>query len=578
MLKYLTPSRAKKNAQDPASKDTGSTEGTDQEIGKSQSTEDTKREDAGDQETQDQPSTTAESLAAENTEDEGKARSRATDTNILEQDEPPNPVLKDEDEAFLEQITSDDQAAPPTVQPTIILDDGRKLEGAEALNALRDRAAAQETSNDAATASPINKQKSPNRPKVSDFPSQAEAEAATTTGTQPDPNPATDGQDQTADEKKKTSNYWAYIPSMPTVQLPNVSTSAMFPDRSRERMANTLQSAAEAFKAGEGVPLNPDGSINQEEATKQQAHDLSNMLAKLNLSAINNRVFSLSAESQDLLERFNLVLRDLITGGPTAYHDLETLLDERGKQLGHMWSQLPPFVQTLVKSLPAKIGSSFGPELFAAAAESPDAKMSASSTSAAGGKTTSEVMAPGNEKKKRTTKGSKMPSVKNLVTEKGAVAQMLRSILNFLRARFPAFMSGTNVLMSLAVFILLFVFWYCHKRGRETRLASSSLENSVASLDTEKGSPSTPSSPELSASGEADEAGTPMPADDKIDPAAEAQIDAAVAEAKQEKPLDADKELQAVLEQPDPKEVDLPESPGETRASVGDVSAAAGDK
>ena len=63
----------------------------------------------------------------------------------------------------------------------------------------------------------------------------------------------------------------------------------------------------------------------------------------------------------------------------------------------------------------------------------------------------------------------KIPTLKDLVTKPGAVANMLRAIMTFLRTRFPAFM-GMNVLWSLALFVLLFVFWYCHKRGREKRL------------------------------------------------------------------------------------------------------------
>jgi len=37
---------------------------------------------------------------------------------------------------------------------------------------------------------------------------------------------------------------------------------------------------------------------------------------------------------------------------------------------------------------------------------------------------------------------------------------------------------GTNVLLSLALFVLLFVFWYCHKRGREVRLAKEQTVDS----------------------------------------------------------------------------------------------------
>lgn len=88
-------------------------------------------------------------------------------------------------------------------------------------------------------------------------------------------------------------------------------------------------------------------------------------------------------------------------------------------------------------------------------------------------------------------------SLKDLVTKPGAVAGLLKTIMNALKFRWPAFM-GTNVLLSLGLFgmpvifhpchllsspcssldgpmlttqtVLLFFFWYCHKRGREERL------------------------------------------------------------------------------------------------------------
>ena len=41
--------------------------------------------------------------------------------------------------------------------------------------------------------------------------------------------------------------------------------------------------------------------------------------------------------------------------------------------------------------------------------------------------------------------------------------------MTFLRTRFPAF-AGVNVLWSLALFVLLIMFWYCYKRGKEVRL------------------------------------------------------------------------------------------------------------
>lgn len=127
---------------------------------------------------------------------------------------------------------------------------------------------------------------------------------------------------------------------------------------------------------------------------------------------------------------------------PTAYDDLEHLLTHSEPQLRRMFDNMPPFLRTLVMSLPSKMTGSIGPELFAAAAERPGAKLA--DVASGSGKE--------GDKKKKGKEGRGAPALKKLVSEKGAVATMLRSILNFLKLRFPAFVSGTNVLMSLAVF------------------------------------------------------------------------------------------------------------------------------
>ena len=172
------------------------------------------------------------------------------------------------------------------------------------------------------------------------------------------------------------------------------------------------------------------------------------------MAAVNNRVFSFTKESEELLDKFKQVLKDLINGVPTAYNDLEKLLTQSESQLSTLFAAMPPFLQSLVKSLPKKMTASLGPEFLAAASEKPG--VGTSSASAAGIK-------------------SRIPSLKSLVSQQGAVVAMLRTILNFLKLRFPAFVSGTNVLLSLAIFLLLFVFWYCHKRGKETRLEKERL-------------------------------------------------------------------------------------------------------
>jgi hypothetical protein len=196
-------------------------------------------------------------------------------------------------------------------------------------------------------------------------------------------------------------------------------------EQERTQFADDLHAAAEAAK--------------QAELTDAQKEDkeLTDILDQLNLSAVNNRVFSFSKESEELLNKFTLVLKDLVNGVPTAYSDLEKLFTDYDNQLKKMYGSLPPFLQNLVKSLPAKLTATLGPELMAASAEKPgfDAKTSG-----------------GVKGKMKRAIIPEVPSLKSLVSAQGAVATALRSIVNFLKFRFPALATGTNVIMSLAVF------------------------------------------------------------------------------------------------------------------------------
>jgi hypothetical protein len=161
---------------------------------------------------------------------------------------------------------------------------------------------------------------------------------------------------------------------------------------------------------------------------------MTSILDQLNLSAVNNQVFSFSKESQRLMDEFTQILKDLVNGVPTAYDDLEKFLTRSETEVSGMFDKMPPFLQNLVKSLPAKMTSTIAPGLLAASSEKPGADMAAMSGGTA-------------SKAKRT-----IPSLKKLIAQQGAVTGMLRTILNFLKLRFPTFLTGTNVLLSLAVF------------------------------------------------------------------------------------------------------------------------------
>jgi hypothetical protein len=199
-------------------------------------------------------------------------------------------------------------------------------------------------------------------------------------------------------------------------------------EKDRAKLADDLLAVAESSKSAEMT-----------EAEKEQ-QDLTKILEELNLSAVNNRVFSFSKESEELLSKFTLVLKDIVNGAPTAYNDLEKLFTDYDAQLKKMYGGLPPFLQNLVKGLPAKLTASLGPEFLAAQAEKPgfDAKQRAAGSSSG--------------KRSKIPGIPTIPSLKQLVTAQGAVATALRSILNFLKFRFPALAGGTNMLMSLAVF------------------------------------------------------------------------------------------------------------------------------
>ncbi|KAL9631387.1 MAG: hypothetical protein Q9164_005925 [Protoblastenia rupestris] len=239
-------------------------------------------------------------------------------------------------------------------------------------------------------------------------------------------------------------------------------------DAKRKATASGLMSAAEGLKSPDTQP-NEGHVVSDPEAQKEE-DEMSNVLEQLNLAAVNNRVFSISKESQVLLHKFTLVLKDLVNGVPTAYEDLESLLTNSEDQLQRSYAHLPPWLQKLVEQLPSKMTKSIGPEMLAAAAEKHGVDPKYANMAASGAEKAGLRM--------------RIPNLKDLVTKPGAVAGMLKAIMNFLKLRFPAFL-GMNVLYSLALFVLLFVFWYCHKRGREVRLEKERLltESEIAKLD-----------------------------------------------------------------------------------------------
>lgn len=203
----------------------------------------------------------------------------------------------------------------------------------------------------------------------------------------------------------------------------------------KEKKANRF-SALFVKSKKDGVGAN--NTVSPAEAEREE-DDITRVLNDLNMSAVNNRAFSLSKESNELVKKFTVVLKDLVNGVPTAYDDLVDLLEDSQGTLAKSYEHLPSFLQKLITTLPQKLTSTLAPELLAVATEAQALNMEGASAAAGGG-----FMA--------AAKGFLKPtSLKDLVTKPGAVAGMLKAIMNTLKLRFPAFM-GTNVLLSLGLF------------------------------------------------------------------------------------------------------------------------------
>ncbi|KUI69077.1 hypothetical protein VM1G_04196 [Cytospora mali] len=215
-------------------------------------------------------------------------------------------------------------------------------------------------------------------------------------------------------------------------------------------------------KSGKKDSLEPTNLAVPLAEEERERDDISHILDDLNLSARNNKTFSLSKESAELVGSFTVVLKDLVNGVPTAANDLKKLIEDHDGTLAKNYEKLPKSMQKIVTTLPTKVTGSLAPELLAVAAESQGLR----GASAQGGI-------------KEQAKNLLLPkSLSDLLTKPGAIVGMLKAIMNALKTRWPAFI-GTNVIWSIALFLLLFVLWYCHKRGREVRLEKEKSSSAV---------------------------------------------------------------------------------------------------
>ncbi|EPS42750.1 hypothetical protein H072_3261 [Dactylellina haptotyla CBS 200.50] len=214
---------------------------------------------------------------------------------------------------------------------------------------------------------------------------------------------------------------------------------------------------ANGEEKGKGKDKKGKGKMTKEEEEyyanmTPEEKELHEALDALSLAAQDGKAFSLSTETRGIMKQFTQILKDMANGVPTAYDDLVNLFETKGKQIETMFEEMPGFIKLLAKKLPSALG--LGEKAVAAG----EAEASALPGIAAQAATLS------------------IPSLRQLAMKPGVVADTLKTVVNAIKLRFPGIAMGTNVVISMALFVLLFVFWYCWKRGREVRLEKEKSE------------------------------------------------------------------------------------------------------
>jgi hypothetical protein len=422
----------------------------------------------------------------------------------LRKSNPQVPVLKDDDEKFLEQQIAS-STLPDDVPKTKITDDGEEKPAApsdlrgDAVVVPDTHPEGQKKADFGETSTARKLASSPKTSKKDlGLPSQEEAEAATKNWDAAFKNSQKSGDVSTSAEKrtwasylipgsKKDSKTGGEANAAAGDEKASEDSGSKTPQRTWAEYANsyvpsnlpslpTLPSTLHFKKSSKSDPdahaspvLKEDGTVDDAATAEKQEREITILLDNMNMSTLNNRVFALSTETQKIYDRFAEVLKDTINGVPTAYDDMEKLMREAGPTIEKQYNAMPPFVQSLVKTLPAKLSTALAPEVVSSIiAEKPGADLKAADKSKAG------TSAKGGKSAKAKSK-RRVPGLKNLVTQQGAVAGILRNVVTFLRVRFPLLASGTNVVMSLAVFSELHPLANTSKARRKSDLLTPYL-------------------------------------------------------------------------------------------------------
>jgi hypothetical protein len=171
------------------------------------------------------------------------------------------PVLTEEDEAFLQRIASEGTPPPLPDRPQDLFEAG-STRGNDAQIAIMN----------GAQNIPL-----PDEPDTPDETTPALHKSHTSKG-----------KEKLAEGSKKM---WSYLRR----------DSRDSKRKNQELIATDLQSVAQGLKSADAHP-NEDHTVSDPEA-KEEEEEMTRVLEQLNLAAVNNRVFSISKESQELLRK-----------------------------------------------------------------------------------------------------------------------------------------------------------------------------------------------------------------------------------------------------------------------------------
>ena len=200
-----------------------------------------------------------------------RAKSKSPMRTAQAVETPPAPVLTDEDEAFLARMESEgtppelpERPRPQLPQRPLDLPEAGETQGNNA----------QLTLYDSSQNVPL--------PNVPDTPE----DVTTTAG--PEHREQEKGKGKEEGGKKSK---WSFLRR----------DSRDVKRKNKERTATDLMSAAEHIKAADAQP-NEDGQVPDPEAKKEE-EEMASVLENLHLAAVDNRVFSMSKESRELLRK-----------------------------------------------------------------------------------------------------------------------------------------------------------------------------------------------------------------------------------------------------------------------------------